>query len=710
MAKYCAKCHAFCENDAARFCTECGSNEFVPAAPAPTPVEQSAPVEQPAPAPVEPAAPVQTPAPAEPVAQPAPAPVTPPPMPAAPTPTAQPAVQPGVPYAPPAPAPQPAYVPPQQPVAPPQPYMPQQPTYTPQQPVAQQPYMPQAPAPQQPYMPQQPVMQGFNQIPPAKPKKKKKTGLVIAIIAILLVIAVVVVFVLNPFGNGAINPVTKLFMSDKDYFAAIEKNDVADMTNTCAAYYDGYFLQDALQNKAYNVKCTPVFGDDLMDSIRELGEDLDLDFLNDLSFEFTMNAGDNKVAEQLLLNISGQHVLTASTLFDLENEALMLSVKELTDDVFAFDMNDFANDKLEDTLDIFAGTGSSVNRKTIEKIMPSSEKLKELATKYHGIVVDSVETVAKSTETVTVDGVTQTLTVYRADFIEKALQTALVNVLSEVKKDSEIKRIFNEVMDLAADFGADEDMFSYNDFLDSIDDAIDEVKDADTDDDNVVLSLIDYVASDKLVGRTVKASGETLLEYVTVEDGNRFASEFEMRGETVCKAEGTRDGDRITGTYTLYRDDETACEIELTNFDEKAFKSGTVDGKIRITPSEDTLDEVGSDTLGSVSSLMDFAVEIESTGSGAAGGSFTLSVLNGSKSLFSVKMEYSVTDGRGVEDLNGNKVNIDFSDSESLQKALGNLHFDEIVDNLRKTSVPEEYVDFIEKRARQLVILLQRGS
>ena len=766
MAKYCGRCHKYFENDAVRFCTECGFSEFVPATPAPQtaapvaqpvaqPVQPAQPIPQPVPQPVAPAPapqPEEKPAEPEAVAEPAPeakpaepAPVPEPTPAPAPTPAPQPIAPPTPPQPPMQPVEYPAQPAPQQPAPqtvayvqsqsvpyPQQPYaQPQQTAYPPQgvpyppQGYAQQPYAqpqgyPQQPYaqpqgyPQQPYG-QQPTMPNFSQIPAVKPKKKK-TGLWIALIAIVVVAALVVCMLLGVIPNP--------FMSDRDRFLKAEKDSVADMANTFSSYYDNYLMGDALQDSKMNVKFSPVFSDDLKDSLAALyDEDMDLSWLDGLYFDYTINAKGNQTASDLHIGLDNQQVLTLSVVADTEDEELLLSIKEITDDVLKFDLSAFkglASDRTSsldlDDLDVLdfgldfddlLGMMTSGDKQDLVKKLPSTSVMVNLIQKYHGIAVDKIETVTKTSEDITIGSVTQKVDVYRADITDKMLQEIFLALLEEVKIDPDVKDIFNS---LTADLDTDDMDLSYSDFQNTIDMEIEELKEGTEDlTDDVVITLYDYVVGTELVGRKIVQDDEESLYYLTVESGQEFASEARQNGEVRSTASGTKNGDRITGDYLIKQDGETVCKIALTNFDKKAFKSGTIDGKVRIAPDSETVQEAAPSQYSSYASMMDAAVEFDGKGD-AKSGAFKVTLFNGEKSLMTANLQYSVSGAEGVSKPSGKVVDVDLDGnySSALQEVLGDLHLDQLVDNLRNTNVPKEYVDALAKLSKQLQIQMSR--
>ena len=517
---------------------------------------------------------------------------------------------------------------------------------------------------------QQPVMPSFDQIPEAKPDKKVRIK-VFAVIVAVLVLAAVAFFV---FGFAK-----KLFMSDKDYFAYVERQSASDFSEIFSVCYDGYLLNDILKDNVYNVRFSPALGSDLKESLQAMyGSQADIDWLDDLEFDFTLNVNGNQMAEDLLVGIGGQRVLSTFAVCDLESAELLLTFQEITDDVLKFDLGG-AGGKLDALLDIL----NAENRKKAADVLPTASEVKNLITKYHGLVIDGIENVTGSSQEITVEGITQTFSVYRATVSEKTLRNILLTVLEELQKDPDAKKILENT-----------------DCADTVRDKIEEVK-AWKAGEKTVMTVCDYVDSDDVIaGRKIEKDGREFM-YLTVKDGSRFAAEYIIDGRVLCTANGTKKDNRITGEYVFKKDGETLYKIGLTDFDQKALENGVIDGKICFSPNGDAISAMVPEAYRGIASMLNIAFEMEGTGNFASG-QFTLAVLNGNLPLLTVDTQYSVTSAEVIRELSGKVVDVDINRPHSLQNVLSDLHLDQLIDNLRKTSLPQSYVDSLDRLNRQL--------
>ena len=328
--------------------------------------------------------------------------------------------------------------------------------------------------------------------------------------------------------------------------------------------------------------------------------------------------------------------------------------------------------------------------------MPKASVIKKLIKKYHGIFVDGIEKVTKSKEEIEVAGVKQELTVLEIEINQSALKKISLDILGELKKDSDIKEIFTNAKKVLekndmAEFTED----PYDSFIAEIDEYIEEINDEETDDEEVV-KFYDYVNSDsEIVGRKF-GEGDGGIDYVTVESGKNTATKAVLGSRLQYSGTGTKSGNKLTGDYAFESKGQTICKISLKDFDTKAFKKGEFNGTAKIIPSSEV---TGSTSIGKYASMLDFAVKIEGKGDSDSG-KLNLSFLNGEKELFSAATEYSIGSAKNVSDPSGKK--IDVNNSTDLQQLLGDLHLDRLISNLKKTSFPQEYIEILQSAADSL--------
>ncbi len=511
---------------------------------------------------------------------------------------------------------------------------------------------------------------------------RKKTGgkkIMIACVALCLVFALVIgVFALA--GN-----VLGLFGSGKRYFASVEKKSVADFCDSFEAYYDNYLFDVLLNDSRRHINMSLNVSDELMESMTNgASESIDMSWINNTALDITVNSSGYQTSADTIISIDGQTVLSPILFADAESSKLLLKLTEITDDVLQFHTEESEND---------------LDKQLLSQILPKSSVITKLITKYHGIFLKNIEKVEKTKEEVSLNGLSEKLTVLTCVLTENTMKDISLEMLNELKSDAEIKEIFENAQKALEGKGLASDSETlYDAFLQEIDKEIDGLNNKDAD-ENTLITIKDYVNShDEIVGRKIGENGETL-DYLTVESGNNFAKYIDLKDGMFFRESGTKKGDRVTAECVFTENDELLYKINLTDFDTKAFKKGQFDGKIRMFPNSETVKDAAPDGLKKYSAFLDTAFDLDIKGDAHAG-KFNLTLLNGENPLFETTAEYAITTGNGVT-LPEGKV-IEIKGLESLLELMGDLHLDQLVDNLRKTSVPKDYVDAIEELSNEL--------
>ena len=574
-------------------------------------------------------------------------------------------------------------------------------------------------------------MPTFDQIPPEKPKKKKK-GLIIAI-AIIAVIGLLV----GLFFALGLNK--KLFMSDKDRFVEAETKSMDELAGNVANYYDMFLKTAGRSDQTYKLTFTPVLSDTLKSS---LGLDqADLSFLNDLTFDVVMNSGDEVVEADIDIGVGDQHVMTVSAYFDFDNKKLLVTAPELTSSVLRFDISDIDTSQLDQLIggSSLSGLGLDLDFNMVMDLLPSSDVVKNLITKYYEIILKNLGDVAKSTEDVMIEGITQKLNVYKVDVSEKTLKDVVSKVFEELKKDEEVKKIYDKAIVM---FMGEDASFPYNSIMGMLESQINSSL---SDSTTTILTLTDYQDNNnEIVGRKIEANvqdNKIELSYVTVTNGNQSATklvvnagekgavvglltrdgdqyngDLTVNGDVIATANGTKQNDKVTGECVLMQQEKTLLTIGVENFDLNAAKEGKMSGKIRLAPGEELLKQIQNSNSSSVSlnkdslaMLQNVSLEIDFDG-GLETGAIKLNILNNDTSLLMVDAKYEPTAKKEVEIPYDHFIlDVDPNNTSFVNDLVGTLNFDQVIANLRKTSMPKASVDALEKRVRQFKIRAQQN-
>ena len=285
----------------------------------------------------------------------------------------------------------------------------------------------------------------------------------------------------------------------------------------------------------------------------------------------------------------------------------------------------------------------------------------------------------------------------------------LVNIMDELKNDEDIEDIVKNAAKVLVKYNVvDEEYDFYGEFKNGIDEAKAELnkKIEKANNDNPVI-LRDYVNGDhKIVGRSASYDADKLIaEYVVVKSGDKYACRTNVGGRAEVKGTFTKKNGVVNGKYTIDYSGKEYATLEITDLDADALKEGTLKGKMRITPSKRLLKEVLDTSTASVLSMLDPSIEVEADITFNKSGKGCVRITSGDEELiglyFTMSEEYDIT---GITKPSGDI--IDIVDTDEL---IDSIDLDPLFDALRKTSIPDEYIDMIEEAVKNEINLAKNN-
>ncbi|MBR4762072.1 MAG: hypothetical protein IK086_05500 [Clostridia bacterium] len=590
MAKYCAKCNAFFEDNEVNFCAVCGSSEFIAA--------QAAPVEE------------------------------------APTPEVHAA---------------------------------------------------EAPAAEAPAAPLQNASAITIENPAENAPRKKSVIAKILLIAIPVVLAALIAFNFQFLYGWAL----RVFGSDASYLKYVETKSVDTYAGS---------IGDALENytgKEDGVRLTAEtklkIGKEFNKAAKQLGGDVDISWLDGITVTVDESLKGGEGLYKLMLAIDKKDIVGADIYFNKVDGDLYVLLKELSDKVLHFDTDNISGD-----YNATAAGGAELST-VIMEALPDSDTLKELICKYVAIALDDIDEVSSKSETVTVGDISQKLLVIEYKISEKTVMRISRDVLKELKEDPQVAEIVNNLEKSLRENGLiDESDDLYDELIDEIDATLEEIDDEIEDASNKsIFTVRDYVdAGHKIVGRELASkNADETLKYIVVEDGGKYAAQVNIADETVITGSHEKKDGVINGDYDIKVSGKKVATIKLIDLNVSNTSDAGLSGTIRITPDSKYLKKNLDSEYASVIAMLKPALEFEFE-TGKEGGSFNMKLLTGGKEIIGIYTTYSVTEGAETEKPEGELVNAD--DSDALEEFIESIDLSRIIDNLRKTSIPKEYIDAIE--------------
>lgn len=539
-----------------------------------------------------------------------------------------------------------------------------------------------------PSVAEEPEMPEFTLTMPAegeeKPKKAGKLGLIIGAAALVLAVLL-----------AALNwkPISRFFVrtfaAPEAYLAVVEKDAAADVAEDIATAYDKYMNSYSPDGAVTDMEIKLEAGDMLLTALTtalsQSGMELDLNWVESVTLSPTVEVYKNMTRADIGVGLNDTHLATISLVMDMDAGMVYVGIPELHKTYLSFDAEELLGYNYEE----FAQTMAQSQEMTEElmKLMPTGEELKTLINTYWGIVADSFEDGEKETEKVSCGGLEQKLTVITVELSQKDVLKLAGDLLEQAQDDKIVKKLIKGFNRYATEMnGYDMDLYSqFDDVVDELLDDLDYMMDEAARGDFITIeTFVDN--KNTIVGRTITVEGdgeEVEIYYITVTEGKEFAFQADIANMIVIEGEGTLDGDKRTGSYTLSVDGVEYVTLELEDF---ACADNTLSGTVRIVPSSDLYSSTGGalSVVGILSTAtleltfdedtVRLAVEV----SGAEMIALTLSATSGKSSVIAIP-----------ESISNNATS-----AEGL-KWMSEFDLDGLVNNLKKAGVPNDYMDLI---------------
>lgn len=524
-------------------------------------------------------------------------------------------------------------------------------------------------------------------------KKKKKLWKLIPAIGIPAAIAALVA--LN--WQTVLGFALKTFGSEASYLFFVESQAFQGYSDDITKAYDSVLVQSIGQDQSAEMELSLNVGDNALALVEsQLGEDIPLDWVEDISLVFDTTIKSDKQALSLGLELSGERILTLDTITDMAEQEMYMALLELSEDYLVMD--------LSDTYDYETAMLTSFLNESLEDFLIDEQVVNDLLVKYSKIALENIEDVEKDSKTLKINGVSQKCTVLEFDVDQKLILNMASDVLKEAKNDKEIKKIIKQWQDALVDAGmisGDADL--YETFVEEVEYAIDNIKEVRSEIDNQTLITIkDYVdGKHNVIGREFEiADAEESLFYAYVQDGDKIAFEASMGDYFELAGSGTEKKELINIDLELLAYEEEVITLEVKNFDSKAYEEkGALNGEFTLRPSEMLLEELAYESgLDNYASLLDPAIELicKSTETSS---DVSLNILNEDEVFIGLNLAAKL---KNAEKIDTPSDAYDITDEDEILMWVEDWDYDAIVNNLKKTDLPDEFIELAEMFFNQL--------
>lgn len=487
--------------------------------------------------------------------------------------------------------------------------------------------------------------------------------------------------------NSKHDPAQYEGLNDKEYLQTLGYNYLSDATAALSKGYDAYLGGFKGGSAGAKVGMTLTLGDPVLDLLEDAaGGAMDFGFLSKINLDMDVGSKDKLAQTKVALGLNGKDVATVNILMDMANYVMYMGVPELNSTYIKMDLTEaIGSNNASVNPQALAGAAAQ-----LVGAMPSGEEMAAILNRYIKIALAEMDNVKRTGTTLEVNGIEQECGMMTVKLYQEDLLDIAEKVLTEVKKDKDIKKIMEDVFKAAAE-AANQSIDAseiYSQFQDSVDDALEMVKASreNLDTENYA-ELVFYIDANHNViglGLTMPGSEGAGLHYYTVTEGDKTAMEMVVNGyavgastETALKisGEGTIKSGKTSGTYTVEAMGEEIMTVEVKNLNAES-------GTITLKPAESLMNNI---TGGTELPFDDIALEIKLDKD-----EIELNALSGSKKLLGIALSVKESSIGSVK-LPTNYV--DGTDSNAMMNWVSGANFDTLFNNLKKAGVPGDLVD-----------------
>lgn len=434
-----------------------------------------------------------------------------------------------------------------------------------------------------------------NPVPPQAPKKKFGAGKIIAIAGGVVVVAAVATIGTFAATGRLNNFIHKNFTSPESYFKYVTHNTADEsLSSFNTVYTNAVESLDSSSSISGNYSFKLEAGDELKPLLGLI--DKSLTNLDNASISLNTSMDDATQNLEIQANVNDSKIATIKATIDIENEEGYIQIPELSDSYIDI------SDSLEDIESSSAFSDYDEVLEQINTILPDAETVDNIINTYVDIAIDNVKDVEKSSVTIKTEGVSQNLTALKTTIDGKYCYNTTKDALKTLKDDENIKEIIESI-----------DSSVYDEFQESIEDAIDEIEDEkdSLEDIDAEVNLTLYIDNKgEIVGTEVVIEDDD--EDITVssvmpKNGSKFG--YEMKASYnddvlfSITGSGTLKNDTMNGEFSVSLGDLIVDEIddyvsdgeEIVTFEVKDFNTKEVsEGKLNGTFSfsSDSISEI----------------------------------------------------------------------------------------------------------------------
>lgn len=449
------------------------------------------------------------------------------------------------------------------------------------------------------------------------------------------------------------------------------------------ALTDGSFgiggLFDGSTGMSARVKLT--LGDYLLETMeKETGTDMS--FLKNVQLEMQTGTRDAVTRQKVGISLNDAPPLTLDALLDQANGTLYFGISELSGQYLKASLGDLGMGQGQ------ASMMPAVMQQLapLREAMPSREELVQVLDKYIGLAVGQLNNIQRTTQNVTLEGVSQQLTVLTVTISQQEALNCAEVILENLKTDTQVRQILLDIDEAMAELaeanGESYERITAADYERTFEQLKEELKTIQTDDDDSKLILRLYTDDEhQLAGLSLSIDQEQLFGWLAVLGGNDFR--FEAQLDTL-QITGT--GTKTDRQFTVVSDGKQQLTLQVRNYDPQSNRNGNCSLDLLLEPGPAMLETMDKDTKAMLEQLggqLTIGILIE--GSGQTG-RISVDLMIADSSLFA----FDVTVQAAQVDVSIPQNVADMHSQYDMMNWLAGINIDTLLNNLAAAGVPEE--------------------
>lgn len=558
-----------------------------------------------------------------------------------------------------------------------------------------------------------------------KPKSKIK-------IFVISGVAVVGVALLTFFNFDRINNfVHKQFSSPAEYYQFVESRSVKEMAASGSSMYGSYLNAMNVYDRSVSSEFALELGDEGQDLIALAGlAGVNLSWLESVGISVDYSAKNNTFSLAAGTSLNNDNIISGSAIIDLEDGSAYLQIPELSNTYlcveFAEILDEYDRRELDEMVELL-----EFQQKLMEAL-PDEAQMENLINKYMSAALSQVDNVSMRTGTIKAEGIQQSCTELTIKIDGETMRDIAVQIIKTAQRDKDLKQIIIDYID-ANDYPWIDGDEAYEEFLEELDDALSELKEASFDDDDFAIEMKVYVdGKGNIKGRIFEITAAaaswgtaypyshddyydyydytytTTITMVMPEKGRNFGYELSMEydNEKVeLSGAGNRKGDEITGDFQIKYNGTALVDITATGLNTEDLKKGTPNGTLTVGAASTLkrfLGEYGYwyggaqmlSAIGDVKVTMDFDVTDASR-------KCKISVTRDKEYVGAVSVSVKTGAGSKATRPSGKNV-VMIEDEYDVLDWLEDIDWDRFIDKLDDTDLPHQWVNMIDDAVEML--------